>query len=209
MGYGHNWYPTDGVAASFGGFDPVKVLGMPSYIDTSGFLTPPSIWLFSAYGCNGFNGCVGGQAWSVLRFASETGHLVGSVDHIDGKTRDQSRRRTPAAPDQFHAGGNAQWTFCIHERRHRIRHCGGAGGDALAALMIGYVDNWSRYEIPPFTSTQNYQIGGFVQDNWRVTPQTDSEPGIPLRRRDAAHGALQPDDLLRSGRGRRPSLFRD
>ena len=35
--------------------------------------------------------------------------------------------------------------------------------------MIGYVDNWSRYEIPPFTATQNYQIGGFVQDNWRVT----------------------------------------
>jgi hypothetical protein len=85
MGYGHNWYPTDGVAASFGGFDPAKVLGMPSYIDTSGFLTPPSIWLFSAYGCSGFNGCIGAQAWSILRFASETGHLVGSVDHIAGK----------------------------------------------------------------------------------------------------------------------------
>ena len=38
LGYAHNWYPTDGVAASFGGFDPVKVLGMPSYMDTSGFL---------------------------------------------------------------------------------------------------------------------------------------------------------------------------
>ncbi len=85
LGYAHNWYPTDGVAASFGGFDPVKVLGMPSYIDTSGFLTPPSIWLFSAYGCNGFNGCIGGQAYSILKFASETGHLVGSVDHVVGK----------------------------------------------------------------------------------------------------------------------------
>lgn len=39
LGYGHNWYPTDGAAASFGGFDPAKVLGMPSYIDTSGFCT--------------------------------------------------------------------------------------------------------------------------------------------------------------------------
>src|SRR5208283_3804598 len=35
VGYTHNWYPTDGVAAGFGGYDPVKVLGMPSYIDTS------------------------------------------------------------------------------------------------------------------------------------------------------------------------------
>ena len=46
----------------------------------------------------------------------------------------------------------------------------GVGGDALAGLMIGYVDNgFTEYEIPPFTSTQNYQIGGFIQDNWRVT----------------------------------------
>src|SRR5262249_36216215 len=48
---------------------------------------------------------------------------------------------------------------------------GGAGGDALAGLMTGYVDNWSRYEIPPFTATQNYQIGGFIQDNWRINPK--------------------------------------
>jgi hypothetical protein len=170
LGYGHNWYPTDGVAASFGGFDPAKVLGMPSYIDTSGLLTPPSIWLFSAYGCNGFNGCVGGQAWSVLRFASETGHLVGSVDHVFGrheiKAGGEIRRHrinfmqagTPNGLFAFTNGGTASGTA-------------GAGGDALATLMIGYVDNWSRYEIPPFTATQNYQIGGFIQDNWRVTPR--------------------------------------
>ena len=169
LGYGHNWYPTDGVAASFGGFDPAKVLGMPSYIDTSGFLTPPSIWLFSAYGCSGFNGCVGAQAWSILRFASETGHLVGDVSHIVGK-------------HELKVGGEL--------RRHRINFLqavshnslfaltnsgtasgtAGVGGDALAGLMIGYVDNsFSRYEIPPFTSTQNYQLGGFIQDNWRIT----------------------------------------
>jgi hypothetical protein len=168
LGYAHNWYPTDGVAASFGGFDPAKVLGMPSYIDSSGLLTPPSVWLFSAYGCNGFNGCVGGQAWSVLRFASETGHLVGSVDHIVGrheiKVGGELRRHrlnfmqagTPNGLFAFTAGATASGL-------------GGAGGDALASLMVGYVDNWSRYEIPPFTATQNFQFGGFIQDNWRVT----------------------------------------
>jgi hypothetical protein len=36
--------------------------------------------------------------------------------------------------------------------------------------MIGYVDNaFSEYESPPYTSTRNYQIGGFIQDNWRAT----------------------------------------
>jgi hypothetical protein len=170
LGYGHNWYPTDGVAASFGGFDPVKVLGLPSYIDQSGLMTPPSVWLFSAYGCNGFNGCVGGQAWSVLSFASETAHLVGSVDHIAGrheiKVGGELRRHrlnfmqagTPNGLFAFTAGATASGTA-------------GAGGDALASLLTGYVDNWSRYEIPPFTATQSYQIGGFVQDTWRASPK--------------------------------------
>jgi hypothetical protein len=169
LGYGHNWYPTDGVAASFGGFDPAKVLGMPSYIDTSGFLTPPSIWLFSAYGCNGFNGCLGGQFYSILRFASETGHLVASVDHLVGrheiKAGGELRRHRinflqAGAPNglfAFTSSGTASGTY-------------GVGGDVLADLMIGYVDNaFSEYEIPPSTATQNYQIGGFIQDNWRLT----------------------------------------
>ncbi len=118
-------------AASFGGFDPVKELGMPSYIDTSGFLTPPSIWLFSAYGCNGFNGCIGAQAYSILKFASETGHLVGSVDHVTGKheikaggelRRHRINFLQAGAPNglfAFTAGGTASGTA-------------GVGGDALA-----------------------------------------------------------------------------
>ena len=170
VGYAHNWYPTDGVAASFGGYDPAKVLGLPSYMDTSGFLTPPSVWLFSAYGCSGFNGCVGGQAWSVLRFANETGHLLGSVGHVIGRHEIRAggelrRHRlnfmqagTPNGLFAFTAGGTASGLA-------------GTGGDALATLMIGYVDNWSRYEMPPFSATQNYQAGAFVQDNWRLTPK--------------------------------------
>ena len=169
LGYAHNWYPTDGVAASFGGYDPVKELGMPSYMDTSGFLTPPSIWLFSAYGCSGFNGCIGGQAYSILKFASETGHLVGSLDHVVGKHEikvggELQRHRIgflqAAAP-------NGLFAFTSNGTASGI---GGAGGDALAGLMIGYVDNaFTEYEIPPFTTTQNYQLGGFIQDNWRLS----------------------------------------
>ncbi len=178
LGYAHNWYPTEGVAASFGGYDPVKELGMPAYMDTSGFLTPPSIWLFSAYGCNGFNGCIGGQAYSVLKFASETGHLVGSVDHVMGKheikvggelRRHRINFLQAGAPNGLFAftnGGTASSTA-------------GVGGDALAGLMIGYVDNpFTEYEIPPFTSTQNYQIGGFIQDNWRATSKLTLNVGF-------------------------------
>ena len=177
IGYGHNWYPTDGVAASFGGYDPAKVLGMPSYIDSSGFLTPPSVWLFSAYGCNGFNGCLGGQAWSVLRFASETGHLVGSVDRIIGKHEIKAGGELRRHRINFMQAGTPNGLFAF-TNNGTASGTGGVGGDALAGLMIGYVDNWSRYEIPPFTATQNYQFGGFLQDNWRVTGKFTLNLGI-------------------------------
>ncbi len=177
LGYAHNWYPTDGVAASFGGYDPAKVLGMPSYIDTSGLLTPPSVWLFSAYGCNGFNGCIGGQAWSVLRFASETGHLVGSVSHLMGRHEIRIGGELRRHRINFMQAGTPNGLFAF-TNGGTASGLAGVGGDALATLMTGYVDNWSRYEIPPFTSTQNYQIGGFVQDNWRVTPKLTLNLGL-------------------------------
>ncbi len=169
LGYAHNWYPTDGVAASFGGFDPAKVLGMPSYIDDSGFLTPPSIWLFSAYGCNGFNGCIGGQAYSILKFASETGHLVGSVDHVIGKHEIKAGGELRRHRLNFLQAGAPNGLFAFTSNG-TASGTNGVGGDTLAELMTGYVDNgFTEYEIPPFTSTQNYQMGGFIQDNWRVT----------------------------------------
>jgi hypothetical protein len=170
LGYAHNWYPTDGVAASFGGYNPVKELGMPSYIDTSGFQTPPSIWLFSAYGCNGFNGCLGAQAWSILKFASETGHLVGSLDHTFGHHEIKFGGELRRHRINFMQAGTPNGLFAF-TNNGTASGLGGVGGDALAGLMTGYVDNWSQYEIPPYTATQNYQIGGFVQDNWRAAPR--------------------------------------
>jgi hypothetical protein len=177
VGYAHNWYPTDGVAASFGGYDPAKVLGMPPYINTSGLMTPPSIWLFSAYGCNGFNGCVGGQAWSVLRFASETGHIVGSVDRVLGRHQIKAGGEIRRHRINFMQAGTPNGLFAFTSNA-TASGLGGVGGDALASLMTGYVDNWSRYEIPPFTSTQSYHMGGFMQDNWRVTTKLTLNVGF-------------------------------
>ena len=86
-----------------------------------------------------------------------------------GKARDQGRWRNPAAPYQFPAGRSPNGLFAF-TNSGTASGTAGVGGDALAGLMIGYVDNaFTEYEIPPFTSTQNYQIGGFIQDNWRVT----------------------------------------
>ena len=185
LGYGHNWYPTDGVAASFGGFDPVKVLGMPSYIDTSGFQTPPSIWLFSAYGCNGFNGCVGGQFYSVLRFASETGHLVGSVDHIFGRHEIKLGAELRRHRINFMQAGSPNGLFAFTSSG-TASGTSGVGGDVLA----GADDRLRRQRFQPI---RNPTIHGDAElSDRRIRPgqlardaEADSESGIPLRRRNA------------------------
>jgi hypothetical protein len=171
FGYAHDYNPTQGSAALIPGFSPVKTLGMPAYIADSGIDQPPAIQLGGPYGCSGFNGCLGGQGWSVLKYASETAHLIGSVDHVAGnheiKIGGEVRRHRinflqaglPAGiynPDQFGTASGAA-------------AAGGVGGDSLATLLIGYNDGgFSEYEIPPSLATQSFDYGGFVQDNWHV-----------------------------------------
>ena len=146
---------------------------MPSYIKDSGLIAPPTIQFFSAYGCAGFNGCLGAQAWSILKYASETAHLLGTIDHTEGnheiKVGGEIRRHRmsflqaafPEGLYAFSGAGTASATGASCA-------AGGCGGDAMAQFLTGYVDSWSQYEIPPYTDTRSYQIGGFVQDNWRV-----------------------------------------
>ena len=123
------------------------------------------------------------------------------MNHVDGKTRDQSRRRTSAAPDQFHAGRHAQRALRIYQRRHGIRHSAGSAAMRWPALMIGYVDNLEPLRNPSFHVDAELSDRRIRSRQLARDQQTDPEPGIPLRRRDAAHRALQPDDLLRSGGG--------
>src|SRR5207244_1956911 len=54
------------------------------------------------------------------------------------------------------------------------------GGDAMAGLMIGAggPGNWGTYEIDYAAATQNWNIGSFVQDNWRVTPKLTLNVGM-------------------------------
>lgn len=166
-GYGRNQNPTEGVAAPFGGFDVVRMLGMPSYMNTSGFRTPPSVSISGSYGCNGFNGCLGGQAFSVLRFASETGHVVGSVSHVAGSHEIKAGGEVRRHRINFMQAGAPNGLFTMNAAG-TASGTAGVGGDAMATLMVGYVNGTSRYDIPPFTATQNFEMGGFVQDNWRV-----------------------------------------
>ena len=184
-GYGHNWNPTDGVAASFGGYDPVQVLGMPAYIDTSGFHTPPSVTISGPYGCNGTNGCIGAQAFSILRFASETGHLVGSVSHVTRRHEIKIGGEIRRHRINFIQAGAPNGLFTMNAAG-TASGSSGVGGDALATLMIGYSNGSTRYDIPSYTGTQSYQCMSSESwcIQWELTPPGQESESCSLDSRE-------------------------
>ena len=47
-------------------------------------------------------------------------------------------------------------------------NCDPLGGDGMASFLIGVQPNsWGMYEIPNSVASQNFEFGGFVQDNWK------------------------------------------
>jgi hypothetical protein len=52
-----------------------------------------------------------------------------------------------------------------------------ATGDALAALLLGWTNSGSRAEAPLIRSRAN-AFGGFVQDDWKVTPRLTINAGL-------------------------------
>jgi hypothetical protein len=178
LGYGHAWTNTSGLGAEYPGTSAVKTLGMPAYIGLSGVNEFPTI----QFGSGGYNseglGMIGYQGWALMHYASETAHLVGSLDHMFGshelKVGGELRRHrinflqvgAPAGNYSFSNAGTAQSSY------------GAGGGDPYAGLLIGYDEGWGEYEIPLSPATQNYQYGGFVQDNWHVNQRLTLNIGM-------------------------------
>ncbi len=73
------------------------------------------------------------------------------------------------------------------------------GGDGMAAFMMGQMANDANgstyYEIQDRPATEDRQYAWFVQENWKVEPQTDSEHRPALRRFDAQDRSFQPAEL--------------
>ena len=167
-----------GSAADFPNFDPVKDLGLPSYILDAGIRAAPSISVYGGYSAEGGNNSIGTQAWTYLKYAQETHHLIGTLSRTKGphelKFGAEARLRRvniffpgiPAGTYSFDYNTTSQEPCC--------------GGDAMAGLMIGAggPGNWGAYEIDYAAATQNWNIGSFVQDNWRVTNKLTLNIGL-------------------------------
>jgi len=164
-----------GIATKFPGLSASKTLGMPSYMDASGVPSLPAISV-SGYGP------VGTGAWTIARQGQDVQQLHGNLSWIKGRhelkfgTEGRLHRQnftqpgTPAGDFGFQRQGTAQdgWGD-------------GGGGDAMASFLTGtnvYPWGWGQYEVPNWVSSNSWQVGAFVQDNWKTSDKVTLNVGL-------------------------------
>lgn len=159
------------------GLSPTATLGMPSYMDDSGIPFIPAIALGNYTAPSGSN--LGTLPWSYEREGTETHELLGALNWVKG-THDlkfgvEGRMHRTNYTQPGTPGGYFYYDFT---GTSEFPYSG--GGDALATFMtgVGGPGSWGQYEIPNYVSTQSFQYGGYVQDNWKTTRKLTLNIGL-------------------------------
>jgi hypothetical protein len=164
--------------SQYKGLSPTATLGMPQYMDTSGIPQLPSIELGNYTAASGGDN-IGTMPWSYLREGTDTHELLGTLNWVKGthdlKFGAEGRMHrtnftqpgTPGGLFYFDFSGTSQYPAS-------------GGGDALASFMtgVGGPGSWGQYEVPNYVSTQSFQYGGFIQDNWKVSKKLTLNIGL-------------------------------
>ena len=163
--------------SQYKGLSPSATVGMPQYMDTSGIPFIPSIVLGNYTAPSSTN--LGTQPWSYEREGTETHELLSTLNWVkgahdlkfgfDGRMHRTSYTQpgTPGGYFDFDFSGTSEFPAS-------------GGGDAFASFMtgVGGPSSWGQYEIPNYVSTQSFQVGGFVQDNWKFNRKLTLNIGL-------------------------------
>jgi hypothetical protein len=151
--------------------------GMPSYMDASGIPFVPAIILGNYSSPGGTN--LGTQPWSYEREGTETHELLATLNWVKGshdlKFGFDGRMHRTSYTQPGTPGGYFSYDFT---GTSEFPYSG--GGDAIASFMtgVGGPGSWGQYEIPNYVSTQSFQYGGFVQDNWKFNRKLTLNIGL-------------------------------
>jgi len=171
-----------GAKGNYPNLDPVALLGMPAYMDVSGFPQIPTVSItgYAAPGSNATN--IGTQSYSYLKEGSDTHQLVGSIGWVRGahdlKFGGEGRMHRINFGNPGWPGGSFVFDFSGSSQNMNLDST--TGGDGMASFLMGIgpmetpgpvCANSCVYEVPNFVSTQSFQFAGFVQDNYRVNPK--------------------------------------
>jgi hypothetical protein len=165
--------------SQYAGMSPSKTLGFPESMDVSGIPQLPTIQLanYTPAGPSGAN--IGSQPWSYLRQGQETHHLLGTLSWIRGAHSLKFGAEGRMHRDNFTQPGVPSGIFS-YDFTGTSQYPFSGGGDALASFLtgVGGPGASGQYEIPNYVSTQSFQTGGFVQDNWKASKKLTLNLGL-------------------------------
>ena len=213
-GYTRGWTLDKGITGYYPNVDPVTDLGLPAYFDVSGYKQLPAVSI-SGYNNSSPNGNnIGTQAFSYYDYGTDTHQLVGSLDWVHGphelKFGAELRMHRinfrqpgwPGGQGQFDFSGSSADNGCLDALCDTPDST--PGGDSMASFLMGVGSMLTpgaiggTYEVPNAVSTQSFQIGGFVQDNYRFNPKLTFNLGLryevnlPRTERDNRMNSLNP-----------------
>jgi hypothetical protein len=179
-GYTRKYSYTAGVAADFPDFNPVKTLGLPQYILTSGYIATPNVTIGNGY--QSVSGqALGSQTFSILSYPLDTHDLNFNMDKIQGKHEfkigyEGRMHRVSFLQVSYPEG---QWNFQATGTSQTP--ASGTGGDPLASMLIGFPNSGggnNTYQVDVAVTTQNYAHSWYFQDNWRPTSRLTVNLGL-------------------------------
>jgi outer membrane receptor protein involved in Fe transport len=165
--------------------DPLSQLGFPSYLNSTGFVGVPAIFI-DMYTPAGFAN-IGGDPFQNMLLGQDTGQLAATLDKVHGKH--EVKFGFDGRIHQINYiqtnGPNGFFDFATDGSYQCPGGLEACGGDAMASFLMGQLtrasasNGWdSYYEIQTRPATTNYQYGFFVQDNWKTTPKLTLNLGL-------------------------------
>ncbi len=171
VSYGWNrWWENETTAlGDYSGVDAIGSLGLPNYMKESGLDVYPAVTVGDAYtSVNGTS--VGTWPWTYIIRGQDTHQLLETLSWIKGSHELKFGTEGRMHRVNFDLPGPTAGYFTYDYSSTSQSPDPSTGGDAMASFLTGVgMHNNGEYEVPSAFASQNFQWGGFIQDNWKVT----------------------------------------